>query len=1269
MKHKTSTQTLYSFSLALILVLASFGLQPAHAQTQPVPGAASQSGISGDWWSQAQEYIRQSEYHLSWVDEPLIPGAPSSFQAPNRAQNLRFYFQEHGVQVIQRTEIEPSWLWGISLAGVGSAGELAAPQPAGLNVDANRIVYQRGELVESYANTEQGLAQAFRVASRPADQAGGRLTLALRITGDLTLHHLADGSLEFRHAGQPALHYGSLRAADARGRALMVQVASLESVVTQAGEPAYDLQLAVEDQGASYPVEVFAVISGVSPAPDWQKMGGQASAHLGVSAATAGDVNGDGYSDVIVGAPHYDHFYANDGVILVYLGASGGLPATFYRLWSGEHAGDTFGYSVATAGDVNGDGYSDVIIGAPGYESEVSQDGEGKVYVFHGSAIGLSEAWQFQLNQAGAALGQAIATAGDVNGDGYSDVIIGASHYNSYDGYVAVFYGSASGLAGSPDFPKIGWSGIHLGEAVSTAGDVNADGYADVLFSAPYQTGVNVEGGLVNIYYGSASGLSPSDFDSVNGYDYLEHFGMALSTAGDFNGDGYSDVIIGSPERSSTPGLYQGKADVFFGGSSGLNNFPGQSWYVTSQEDYSALGRSVATAGDVNGDGYADIIIGQMSYDGMGSDRGRALLWLGNSTRAAGSSTLDSADWQGTGADGSLYGCSVAAAGDVNGDGYSDIIVGAPYHTGSYTEEGRVYVYHGGPDEVDVAANWSYTGDFPGDELGFSVASAGDVNGDGYADIIAGAPYYDVGMSDEGAIFVWHGSLSGLNHLYNWWGRSGQADARLGYSVDSAGDVNGDGYDDIIAGAPFYNNGSFDEGMVFVWLGGVSGLGSPGDFSNADWRAESDSFSAALGYAVTGAGDVNGDGYADVVAGAPYYSSGHTSEGIVLGWYGEPGGLGANGYLYNVDWMYEANLNNNNLGLSLAGAGDVNRDGYSDLIAGGLGWAYVWHGSPTGLNSTWNWNSVNASAHLGASVNTAGDVNGDGYSDVIVGVPWYTGGLGVKQGAAYAFCGAAGGLGASPCWSDAGGSANAQFGASAATAGDVNGDGYADILVGAPTHSGSAAEAGSARLYYGAAYGPVSNSGGDWQVNSPTAYANLGASVASAGDINGDGYAEILIGAPGASSDSGQLQLFYGAGSPGKTIKPRQLSLSYTPLAHLGLAGSTGFVTQAFAVNPAGRGRSMLQLEIKELQNVFNGTGLTVTPWIDTQLGGGAIYLTYPSLSVAKPYHWRVRFKYSPVTSPFAPPHSRWYHLPWDGWNEVDLRAAYAQIYLPFLNK
>ncbi|MBK8553946.1 MAG: FG-GAP repeat protein [Ignavibacteria bacterium] len=144
-----------------------------------------------------------------------------------------------------------------------------------------------------------------------------------------------------------------------------------------------------------------------------------------------------------------------------------------------------------------------------------------------------------------------------------------------------------------------------------------------------------------------------------------------------------------------------------------------------------------------------------------------------------------------------------------------------------------------------------------------SVSSAGDVNGDGYSDVIVGAPYFDNGQNDEGAAFVYHGSVTGLSTFSNWSAEGNQSLAYFGTSVSTAGDVNGDGYSDVIVGAYWFDNGHTQEGKAFVYHGSASGLSL-----TPNWSAEGNQAGTYYGNSVSSAGDVNGDGYSDVIVGA-----------------------------------------------------------------------------------------------------------------------------------------------------------------------------------------------------------------------------------------------------------------------------------------------------------------------------------------------------------------------------------------------------------------
>jgi len=334
------------------------------------------------------------------------------------------------------------------------------------------------------------------------------------------------------------------------------------------------------------------------------------------------------------------------------------------------------------------------------------------------------------------------------------------------------------------------------------------------------------------------------------------------------------------------------------------------------------------------------------------------------------------------------YGEAVANAGDVNADGFADIIIGASRFSNGEENEGAAFVYYGSPDGLKKEASWTAEGNQANGFFGSSVASAGDVNKDGYADVVIGAHFYDNGETNEGRIFVYLGSPNGLAKEAVWTAEGNQVGANFGKSVASAGDVNKDGYSDILVGAPNYDNGHVNEGRAFLYLGTNMGM-----TQSAAWTGESNQADANFGLSVACAGDVNGDGFADIVVGASRYDEGMSNVGKIYVYMGASNGLS----LY-PDWTYTGNIMDGNLGISVATAGDINGDGFSEIIIGSFGSgsqnpkgsAFVFSGSVRGMTNQVAQIAIqnNPQALVGQSVSTAGDINGDGYADVIAGVIW-----------------------------------------------------------------------------------------------------------------------------------------------------------------------------------------------------------------------------------------------------------------------------------------
>ena len=363
------------------------------------------------------------------------------------------------------------------------------------------------------------------------------------------------------------------------------------------------------------------------------------------------------------------------------------------------------------------------------------------------------------------------------------------------------------------------WSGY----SVSTAGDVNGDGYDDLIFGAPLNDDGGVDAGKTYLVLGKNAGwkmrvdLSKADASFV-GEDAGDQSGISVACAGDVNKDGYDDILIGA-YRDDDGGTDAGQTYLILGRETGWArntdlSKSNASFWGERQDDNS--GFSVSGAGDVNGDGYDDFLIGAHLNDcgrNPGYDNGQTYLILGRPSGWTMDMDLSSVNASFCGETSSdLSGYSVAGAGDVNKDGFDDIIIGAYGDLGSGSWSGRSYLVMGRRSgwamDMNLSdANASFYAEASGDYSGFSVAGANDVNGDGYDDLLIGAPRNDEGGSNAGQAYLFFGKNNGWSMDTNLSKANASflgenANDQAGFSVAAAEDVNGDGFDDIRAVHP-----------------------------------------------------------------------------------------------------------------------------------------------------------------------------------------------------------------------------------------------------------------------------------------------------------------------------------------------------------------------------------------------------------------------------------------------------------------------------------
>ena len=638
------------------------------------------------------EGIRLAEYEFAHRG--------NAFTAPNRAHGFRIHIDSASLVLTDRLGGNAAWRIEMRPHRFGRDGALQAVAPGSLRANGARIENVRPGFVEWYLSSSNGLEQGFDIERPPAGDRSGPLILEFALTGNAQARMEGKAVVLDAPGGGPVLRYDSLVVHDANGR-------QLEATLTLA---ARTVRMEVQDEFAAYPLTIDPLFTTPSLTIPGE------NGDFGYSVATA-DVDGDNYADLIVGAPNYDAGEVDEGKVHVFLGGSGTIGFNTTPDWTAVGGIElmNLGYAVANAGRVNTDIYDDIIVGAP-RNSDQQQPLDGYAFIWFGSSTGLGAPgnpdnanWVATTSgHPGAWFGAAVAGGGDVNGDSWDDVMVGAPRYEN-----------------NPDHQDEGWVFVYHGGPGGPSTTHNWSAQA-----------------------GSSS--SPHRFSQLG-------YAVAL---GNLDGDAFDDAIVGAPYfKQDNNKDEQGNVFVWLGSSSnGLNNgtngLPGNAdWRAKSDLAFAHLGVSVLAV-HTDYDAYDDVVAGAPDYD----SRGAVFLWRGS----AGFKTANNGDpgnawWKALSLQvGVKFGASIAAA-DLLAGGVDSIIAGAPNYSGG---KGAAFAWHGCPIGALIGTDdtahpdWSYFHQGAGAQFGQDAIGLGPINAAGFDAVALGAPGYNAG---QGQVLVFTG--------------------------------------------------------------------------------------------------------------------------------------------------------------------------------------------------------------------------------------------------------------------------------------------------------------------------------------------------------------------------------------------------------------------------------------------------------------------------------------------------------------------------------
>lgn len=658
----------------------------------------------------------------------------------------------------------------------------------------------------------------------------------------------------------------------------------------------------------------------------------------------AGDFNNDGFDDFLVG-----YYNANGGCkAFLYLGNDLNNISADLILTDPEESihATYFSHSMSSAGDINKDGYDDIIIGAPYYGigtyPNLQVEARGRAYIYLGNSTPDRRA---DLIITGSNfseyLGGSVSGGGDINKDGFSDFVIGTG-YNAVDysqtypfRQLLVFYGSRD-LHSNPDL-IIGLDSNIVGNEISNNLDLNGDGYSDIVYNNKIDRTLNICLGSNLLENSLISKLSKSED---------EYFSKTFTSIEDLNQDGFSDMIT-----RTNYGI-----EIILGNDEKIGN---DTFTFSKKKSFGNFGHSLDALGDINGDEFNDFAISLPEYENY---RGAVFIYFGGlnfngnkEIKLVGENTGD------------YFGSCIKGAKDLNNDGFADFMISA---SGFNDGDGKLYIYWGSRDFNGTIVQEIYGEVDEG--LGSSIAIS-DLNNDNNLDLLIGSSSFD---NDKGMVSIY--LSDNQYHMEFYKSLIGEKTGDLfGYSISVSKDPNNHLQKNIFIGAPGYKNSNFD----YAAVGRIYIIEGFENSTNSLLTGSQSLYGEYLGYSIDADGDFNGDGKSDILIGA----------------YGKNEEIGACNLLYGGEnysksdgLIFTGDVSiyfRQQFGRKVCYLSDINSDGFDDILISSplLRKSYIYLGNNNNHNNEdYTLQIKDASWTFGYNAAFLGDVNGDGKGEILI---------------------------------------------------------------------------------------------------------------------------------------------------------------------------------------------------------------------------------------------------------------------------------------------